>query len=69
MFFLLLFAGPPAKLLFVNRVDIRAVGVNGRNHELLVKHLHNAIAVDYHYRCVYIVTVFFSFLENLEKKF
>jgi hypothetical protein len=41
---------PPAKLLFANRVDIRAVGTNGRNPERLVKHLHNAIALDFHYR-------------------
>ena len=44
--------GPPAKLLFANRVDIRAVETSGKNYELLVKHLYNAIAVDFHYRSV-----------------
>ena len=44
--------GPPAKLLFANRVDIRAIETSGRNYELLVKHLYNAIAVDYHYRSI-----------------
>jgi len=46
--------GPPAHLLFVNRVDIREVALNGSYSAKLIKHLHSAIAIDFHYQLGYI---------------
>ena len=42
--------GPPARLLFVNRVDIREISLDGSYSARLIKRLHNAIAIDFHYR-------------------
>ena len=42
--------GPPARLMFVNRVDIQEVSLDGSYTARLIKHLHNAIAIDFHYR-------------------
>ncbi|KAF4523621.1 hypothetical protein B566_EDAN010130, partial [Ephemera danica] len=41
--------GPPAMLLFANRVDIRQVSLNNVKYTAILKGLHNAIALDYHY--------------------
>ena len=38
-----------AKLFFTNRIDIRAINVNGLHTEKIVKYLHNAVAIDFHY--------------------
>lgn len=36
-------------LLFSNRIDIRQVSLTGDNYMSMVKGLHNAVALDYHY--------------------
>ncbi|CAB3366747.1 Hypothetical predicted protein [Cloeon dipterum] len=41
--------GPPAILLFANRVDIRQMSLNNVKYTAILKGLHNAIALDYHY--------------------
>lgn len=43
-----------AKLFFTNRIDIRAINVNGLHTEKIVKYLHNAVAIDFHYEQQYI---------------
>ncbi|PSN54231.1 Low-density lipoprotein receptor-related protein 4 [Blattella germanica] len=41
--------GSAPTLLFANRVDIRQVSLNSAKYTALLKGLHNAIALDYHY--------------------
>ncbi|XP_072942146.1 low-density lipoprotein receptor-related protein 4 [Epargyreus clarus] len=41
--------GDSATLMFANRVDIRQVSLTGSNYVSVVKGLHNAVALDYHY--------------------
>ncbi|XP_022905754.2 low-density lipoprotein receptor-related protein 4 [Onthophagus taurus] len=41
--------GAPPTLLFTNRVDIRQVSLSNQKYTFLLKGLHNAIALDYHY--------------------
>ncbi|KAK9509474.1 hypothetical protein O3M35_006784 [Rhynocoris fuscipes] len=41
--------GAPASLLFANRIDIRQVSLNSLKYTAILKGLHNAIALDYHY--------------------
>ncbi|XP_075213619.1 low-density lipoprotein receptor-related protein 4-like [Lycorma delicatula] len=42
--------GAPPTLLFANRVDIRQVSLNNLKYTAILKGLHNAIALDYHYK-------------------
>ncbi|GLH14008.1 Putative vitellogenin receptor [Gryllus bimaculatus] len=42
--------GAAPTLLFANRIDIRQVSLNSVKYTALLKGLHNAIALDYHYR-------------------
>ncbi|KAK9731245.1 Low-density lipoprotein receptor domain class A [Popillia japonica] len=41
--------GAPPTLLFANRLDIRQVSLSNQKYTALLKGLHNAIALDYHY--------------------
>lgn len=42
--------GAPPTLLFANRVDIRQVSLSNSKYISVLKGLHNAIALDYHYK-------------------
>ncbi|KAJ9600525.1 hypothetical protein L9F63_026338, partial [Diploptera punctata] len=42
--------GGAPTLIFANRVDIRQVSLNSAKYTALLKGLHNAIALDYHYK-------------------
>ncbi|KRT81543.1 EGF-like domain containing protein [Oryctes borbonicus] len=42
--------GAPPTLLFANRLDIRQVSLSNQKYTALLKGLHNAIALDYHYK-------------------
>ncbi|KAL1116301.1 hypothetical protein AAG570_005796, partial [Ranatra chinensis] len=42
--------GAPPTLLFANRIDIRQVSLNNLQYTAILKGLHNAIALDYHYK-------------------
>ncbi|XP_021915388.1 low-density lipoprotein receptor-related protein 4 isoform X2 [Zootermopsis nevadensis] len=42
--------GAAPTLLFANRVDIRQISLNSAKYTALLKGLHNAIALDYHYK-------------------
>ncbi|XP_068085893.1 low-density lipoprotein receptor-related protein 4 [Anabrus simplex] len=42
--------GAAPTLLFTNRIDIRQVSLNNAKYTAILKGLHNAIALDYHYR-------------------
>ncbi|KAF5269791.1 hypothetical protein FQA39_LY08572 [Lamprigera yunnana] len=41
--------GAPPTLLFANRMDIRQVSLSNTKYTAILKGLHNAIALDYHY--------------------
>ncbi|RZC38041.1 low-density lipoprotein receptor-related protein 4, partial [Asbolus verrucosus] len=41
--------GAPPTLLFANRIDIRQVSLSNAKYTAILKGLHNAIALDYHY--------------------
>lgn len=41
--------GAPPTLLFANRMDIRQVSLSNNQYRAILKGLHNAIALDYHY--------------------
>ncbi|XP_072376430.1 low-density lipoprotein receptor-related protein 4 [Diabrotica undecimpunctata] len=41
--------GAPPTLLFANRIDIREVSLSNTKYTALLRGLHNAIALDYHY--------------------
>ncbi|XP_014280390.1 low-density lipoprotein receptor-related protein 4 isoform X1 [Halyomorpha halys] len=42
--------GSPPTLLFANRIDIRQVSLDHQKYTAVLKNLHNAIALDYHYK-------------------
>ncbi|XP_014255223.1 low-density lipoprotein receptor-related protein 4 [Cimex lectularius] len=42
--------GSPPSLVFANRIDIRQVSLNSFKYTAILKGLHNAIALDYHYK-------------------
>ncbi|KAJ8946706.1 hypothetical protein NQ318_006964 [Aromia moschata] len=46
--------GAPPTLLFANRIDIRQVSLSNSIYTAILKGLHNAIALDYHYQRGYI---------------
>ncbi|XP_019869028.2 low-density lipoprotein receptor-related protein 4 isoform X2 [Aethina tumida] len=46
--------GAPPTLLFANRIDIRQVSLSNNKYTAILKGLHNAIALDYHYEKKYI---------------
>ncbi|XP_074041420.1 LDL receptor related protein 4 isoform X2 [Leptinotarsa decemlineata] len=46
--------GAPPTLLFANRIDIRQVSLSNAKYTTLLKGLHNAISLDYHYEKDYI---------------
>nr|CAH7712475.1 unnamed protein product [Callosobruchus chinensis] len=47
--------GAPPTLLFANRVDIRQVSLSNTKYISIIKGLHNAISLDYHYEKNFIV--------------
>ncbi|KAB0798924.1 hypothetical protein PPYR_06804 [Photinus pyralis] len=49
--------GAPPTLLFANRMDIRQVSLSNTKYTAILKGLHNAIALDYHYEKA---TIFWS---------
>ncbi|XP_054269003.1 low-density lipoprotein receptor-related protein 4 [Macrosteles quadrilineatus] len=42
--------GSPPTLLFANRIDIRQLSLNNLRYTAILKNLHNAISLDYHYK-------------------
>lgn len=42
--------GGAVKLIMANRVDIRQVSLSNNRYTSIVKGLHNAIALDFHYK-------------------